>query len=215
MGKSIEDIIMNEGHWLEDFATKAYGAADNITWTAIWQMVKNEMKDTHPDVKAGTDEYWELCNERMSEIVDLTQVVDSPLHRSHAMRDKGIVAKTATAFMAEPTLTFNMFKDGIVRAKEAWIRGDKADANKILGRTVAVFLFQAGTVAAAAALVDALRHKQPDKDDEDDRFLHLWWINTIENFKDNLKLWNNIYYTSYNSTKVQTILLVQIRAEER
>lgn len=194
MGKSIEDIIMNEGNWLEDFATQAYGAADNITWTAIWQMVKNEMKDTHPDVKVGTDEYWELCNERMSEIVDLTQVVDSPLHRSHAMRDKGIVAKTATAFMAEPTLTFNMFKDGIVRAKEAWIKGDKAEANKILGRTVAVFLFQAGTVAAAAALVDALRHKQPDKDDEDDRFLHLWWINTIENFKDNLKLWNNIYY---------------------
>ena len=194
MGKSIEDIIMNEGNWLEDFATQAYGAADNITWTAIWQMVKNEMKDTHPDVKAGTDEYWELCNERMSEIVDLTQVVDSPLHRSHAMRDKGIVAKTATAFMAEPTLTFNMFKDGIVRAKEAWIRGDKTEASGILGRTVAVFLFQAGTVAAAAALVDALRHKQPDKDDEDDRFLHLWWINTIENFKDNLKLWNNIYY---------------------
>ena len=59
----------------------------------------------------------------MSEIVDLTQVVDSPMHRSHAMRDKGFFQKMTTAFMAEPTLTLNMLRDGVSRTREAYKRG--------------------------------------------------------------------------------------------
>ena len=194
MGKSIEDIMMNNGKWLEDKATDLYGALDNVTWLAIWQMVKAEMKDTHPNVKIGSDEYWELCNERMSEVVDLTQVVDSPLHRSHAMRSKNFLVKTATAFMAEPTLTFNMIRDGWIRAREAKKLGNHAEASKIIGRTIAVALLQAATVAGAAGLIDALRKKHPDKDDEDERILHLWLVNFVENLKDELKLWNKVYF---------------------
>ena len=194
MGKSIEDLMMNNGNWLEDKATDMYGALDNVTWTAIWQMVKAETKDKHPDLKEGSDEFFEMCNERMSEIVDLTQVVDSPLHRSHAMRKKDFFNKLTTSFMAEPTLTFNMFKDGMIRASEAWKQKDVKTAGKIFGRTISVFLLQAGTVAASAALIDALRNKNPNGDDDDDEgFLHLWWVNTIENFWDNVKPWNNIY----------------------
>ena len=194
MGKSIEDIMMNNGRWLEDKATDLYGMLDNVTWTAIWQMVKAEMKDTHPNVKIGSDEYWDLCNERMSEVVDLTQVVDSPMHRSHAMRDKGFLKKTATAFMAEPTLTFNMIRDGWISAREAWKSGDKVKAEKIKWRTIGVALLQAASVGGMAAIVDALRKKKPDKDDDDEGFLHLWWVNALENFKDELKLWNKVYF---------------------
>ena len=194
MGKSIEDIMMNNGRWLEDAATELYGALDNVTWTAIWQMVKAEMKDTHPEVKEGTDEYWELCNDRMTEVVDLTQVVDSPFHRSHAMRDKGIFVKAATSFMAEPTLTFNMLRDGVIRSRETWRKGDKAEAAKIAARIGAVALLQAATVAGAAGLVDALRKKKPDKDDDDERLAHLWWENTVNNFHDEMKVWNKIYF---------------------
>lgn len=196
MGKTIEDVIMNEGNWLEDLATDAYGKADNITWTAIWQMVKAEMKDTHPDVEIGTDEYWELCNERMSEIVDYTQVVDSPLHRSHAMRSKNPLAKVFTSFMAEPTLTFNMVRDAFIRAKEAWVSGDKAKAAGIMNKAAAVYLLQAVTVSAAAAIADALRKKSPDGDDDDkDKgFGSLWLINFLNNFKDEMKIWNKVYF---------------------
>ncbi len=199
MGKSIEDVMMNTGNWWEDRATEMYGAADNVTWTAIWQMVKAEMKDTHPDVEVGSDAYWELCNERMTEIVDFTQVVDSPLHRSHGMRSKEFHVKLATSFMAEPTLTFNMVKDGFVRSKEMWLSGDKKGAAALLGRTVSVFVLQAGTVAAAAALWDAVREGAfagGDDDDEEtlDTFFSRWWSHTAENFWGNLKLWNNIYY---------------------
>lgn len=197
MGKSIEDIMMNEGKILEDVATDLYGALDNVTWTAIWQMVKNEMKDTHPDVEVGTDEYWELCNERMSEIVDLTQVVDSPMHRSHAMRDRGFFHKMTTSFMAEPTLTFNMVKAGYVNAYELYKTGNKKDAAKKFTRTSAVFLLQAAAVSAAAGFVDALRGKGAGDDDDDEnkikRILRLWWKNLAENFIDEMKPYNKIY----------------------
>lgn len=195
MGKSIEDIMMNNGNWLEDKMTDIYGAADNVTWTAIWQMCKAEVKDKNPKVKEGSDEFWDLVNERMSEVVDFTQVVDSPFHRSHAMRDKQILVKMATSFMAEPTLTFNMVRDGLVNSYEMYKLGDKGGAAKLLGKTSRVFVLSAFATAAAAAIWDAVRGKQPDgDDDEEGNAFDLWWANTIANFQDNLKLWNNIYY---------------------
>lgn len=195
MGKSIEDIMMNNGNWLEDKMTDIYGAADNVTWTAIWQMCKAEVKDKNPKVKEGSDEFWDLVNERMTEVVDLTQVVDSPFHRSHAMRDKQILVKMATSFMAEPTLTFNMVRDGLVNSYEMYKLGDKVGAAKLLGKTTRVFTLSAFATAAAAAIWDAVRGKQPDgDDDEEGNAFDLWWANTIANFQDNLKLWNNIYY---------------------
>jgi len=195
MGKSIEDLMMNNGSWIEDMASDLYGKLDNATWSVIWGMCKNEIKDTHKEVEEGTDEFFDLVNERMTEVVDLTQVVDSPFHRSHAMRSKDFLHKMTTAFMAEPTLTFNMVRDGFVRAREAWKEGNKAEARKIFSKTARVFLLQATTVAAAAAIWDAVRGKQPNGGDDDDKNkLQLWYANFLANLKDNLNLLNNIYY---------------------
>ena len=194
MGKSIEDIMMNTGSWAEDKMTNIYGYADNVTWTAIWQMCKAEVKDKNPKVKEGSDEFWDLVNERMTEVVDLTQVVDSPFHRSHAMRDKQILVKMATSFMAEPTLTFNMVRDGLVNSFEMYKLGDKGEAAKLLSRTSSVFVASAFATAGAAAIWDVLRELGGGDDDDDKGFFATWWANLIENFQDNLKLWNNIYY---------------------
>ena len=195
MGRSIESVIMNEGNFLEDLATSAYGKADNITWTAIWQMVKEETKDKHPELKEGTDEFWDHCNERMSEIVEFTQVVDSPLHRSHLMRSKQLHHKIFSAFMAEPTLTFNMIRDGYVTAREEWQTGNKGKAAKTMGKIAAVASLQAATVAAAAAIADAIRGKNKGGgDDDDDSFGALWYKNFLENLKDEAKIWNKVYY---------------------
>lgn len=195
MGRPIEDVIMNNGSIADDLLAGSYGVADNITWAALWQMVKAEMKDTHPDVEIGTDEYWELANERMSEIVDFTQVVDSPIHRSHGMRSKNYLEKTATSFMAEPTLTFNMIKDGLIRAYESWKLGDKKAATKILGVTASVFATQAVTVSIAQALWDTLRGKGGDDDDEEEKSkLLMIWQNFLENLGDEVKIWNKVYF---------------------
>ena len=195
MGKSVEDVMMNNGSFWDDLATSAYGKADNITWTAIWQMCKAEVEDKHKDVEKGSDEYWELCNERMTEVVDLTQVMDSPIHRSHGMRSKDIIMKSFTSFMAEPTLTFNMLKAGVTNGIEEIKAGNTAKGLKILGRTASVLVLQAATVSAAAALWDAVRGKNGDDDDEEKQtYLALWWINFIENLKGEARLWNKVYF---------------------
>lgn len=195
MGRNIEDVIMNNNNVIEEAATWAYGALDNLTWGGIWQMVKAETEDKHPKVEKGSDEYWDLCNRRMREVVAFTQVVDSPFHRSHAMRSKNFMDKLATAFGAEPTLTYNMVRDGYIRAKEMVLTGDKVGATKVFGRTMSVFVFTAGLTAASAALADVLRGKNPDGDDDDEiTLLQQWWANTLANWKDNVNLLNNIYY---------------------
>lgn len=195
MGKSIEDLMMNNGSWAEDKMSDIYGELDNRTWAVIWTMCKNEIEDKHKDVEVGSDEYWELVSERFDEVVDLTQVVDSPFHRSHAMRSKNTFVKMATAFMAEPTLTFNMVRDGFIRAKEEYRLGNKGKARKILGRTVTVFVLSAWATSAAAAIWDAVRGKSAGDDDDDDQsFFEMWYDNMIENFKDNVNLLNDIYW---------------------
>ena len=194
MGKSIEDLMMNNGSWLDDKFSDIYGQLDNRTWAVIWNMCKAETEDLHPELKKGTEEYWEAVNARMTEVVDLTQVVDSPFHRSHAMRSKNPLAKMATAFMAEPTLTFNMVRDGLRRAHEAYKSGNKAEAGKIAGKTARIFVVSAFTTAAFAAVWDVIRAMGKGDDDEDKNVFDLWWTECMENLKDNINLLNNIYY---------------------
>ena len=204
MGKSIDDVIMNNGKWLEDKMTDAYGAADNMTWAALWQMCKAQVEDTHPGIEIGSDVYWDLVNDKMTEVVDFTQVVDSPMHRSHAMRAKDVFIKLMTSFMAEPTLTFNMVRDGFIRAYEAVISGDKTKGVAIAAKTSSVFLVTAAATSAFAAVADVIRGKGADDDDDEEQALTLaeklqrafdaWKVNTVENFKDNAFLPGNIYY---------------------
>lgn len=170
MGRDIEDVMMNNWSMSDKLLSDWYGVADNKTWSWIWSAVKNEVKEGHPDVKEGSEEFWELCNERMSYVVDKTQVVDSAFHRSNLMRNKQVYAKLLTAFQAEPTLTFNVLRDGIVRAREAWKAGNKANAGKIIARVTAVLMLQQLTVSIAQAVADAWRGKHPKlpwEDDED------------------------------------------------
>lgn len=194
MGRDIEDVMMNKWSMSDTALSGIYGQLDNITWTAIWQMCKAEVKDTHPNVKEGTQEFWDLCNERASEVFDKTQVVDSPFHRSDAMRSKDIMVKSLTSFQSEPTLTFNVVRSGFADAADALRNGNKAEFTKKIAGTVAVFVAQAAVVSATAAIWDAVRRKNPDGGDDDDKkWVEFWTMNFFNNLKDNINLLNNIY----------------------
>lgn len=194
MGRDIEDVMMNKWSMSDTALSGIYGQLDNITWTAIWQMCKAEVKDTHPNVKEGTQEFWDLCNERASEVFDKTQVVDSPFHRSDAMRSKDIMVKSLTSFQSEPTLTFNVVRSGFADAADALRNGNKSEFTKKIAGTVAVFVAQAAVVSATAAIWDAVRRKNPDGGDDDDKkWVEFWTMNFFNNLKDNINLLNNIY----------------------
>lgn len=194
MGRDIEDIMMNNdwSKW-DAISMGIYGELDNLTWSIMWQAVKNEVRKTHPDVKEGSQEFWDLCNERASEVFDKTQVVDSIFHRSDTMRSKNTLTKMATSFMAEPTLTYNVFRDSLAKARDMMKDGKTGEAAKLIGKMILVLGLNAAAVSASAALWDAVRGKGDD-DDDDTRFAHLWLVNFMNNFGENINMINNIYF---------------------
>lgn len=191
--KNFEDVMLNKDWSKFDAVTMgAYGWADDMTWAVIWNAVKKEVKQKNPDVEVGSEEYWNLCNERASEIYDETQVVDSVFHRSDAMRSPNGFAKLFTSFMAEPTRTYNMVRSSAVKAFRSHKDGDNKAAASELNKMLVVVTLNAAAVSAAAAVIDAFRGKGDDDDDE--TWLETFYRNFGENFKDNVNMLHNIVF---------------------
>lgn len=188
MARDIDDIMMNnEWSKIDAVTMEIYGALDNVTWSSIWAAVREETKAKHEDVKVDSDEFYQICNERASEIFDKTQVVDSVFHRSQAMRNTDVMSKMLTSFMSEPTRTYNMMRTEYARAVELWHEGNKTAAIGKLNRATSVFVLNAAAVSATAAIADALRDKAPGDDDDDS-----WWANFLANFWGNVNPLNMI-----------------------
>lgn len=156
--RGMRDILMNK-EGLRDKVMKPAGWADTVTWGKLWNAVVAETNDTRPDLKPGTEAFYEACGDRFSEIIDRTQVVDSVLHRSQIMRSNDFGAKTATSFMSEPTKNYNLLRSAL---RDVQRNGWNKSGKRLVRIAVAV---TASNIAAAlaAALVDAFRDDDPDK----------------------------------------------------
>lgn len=179
-GKSGMDKARDAGTWLAGFA-------DNVTWATIWNACMREIgdseqyKNTYKNIsalknstneadQAKLEEYYAAVGERMSEIIDETQVVDSVFHRAMGMRSKDGGVKVKFSFMTEPLKSLNCYM-------RAYISGDKGR----IVRTAVVWALTQTVNSAAQALVDAFRD-----DDEEKKWIEKW----LEAFKDNL--WDNL-----------------------
>lgn len=175
--------IVNVGMW-------GAGKADDFTWGRIWNAVCWETKDKHPELREGTKEFYRAAEERYDDIIDQTQVIDSVLHRSQLMRSDNWAAKNATAFMSEPTKSYNLLMNRVRDWYEAMQRKDK-DAMKAAAKTVvrasAAFVITGLINAAAQSVIDAMRGAGDEPDDLDDpkeRWL-AYWERFAENYVSN------------------------------
>jgi len=143
---------------LDDFTM--YGAAlgDRVGWGSIWTAVEREVQ-VKQNLKYGTEEFWQACGKRFTEIIVKTQVYDSTLSRSGFMRGKDGLLKMATAFMGEPTLSVNMLADAILQGKRGTMK------KRQVVRTVAAVY----TATIAASLIKSLIYALRD-DDEDESY---------------------------------------------
>ena len=205
MGRDIEDVMMNNWSVSDVMLSGLYGEADNWTWSLIWRAVKAEQADLHPDMDTKSEEFLQMCGRRASEVFDKTQVVDSTFHRSDAMRNKQVAVKVFTAFMAEPTLTLNVFRAGLYNFKEELKAGNKEKAYKILAQALSAIILQAVFVSAAQAFADAWRGKDPGDlfggDDDDDDKKGKWWENegTLNKLEAYISAWqNNMMYNLFD-----------------
>lgn len=133
------------------------GWLDNMTMATIYYAAEAECAKKYPNTKKGSATWDKLVNDRVRDIVYQTQVVDSTMTRSSAMRSQNALLKLSTSFMSEPTLTLNMLMDGVYEARMKRRGADiKAPTAKIV-KGAGVFVLAAVLTAAMEALFDAER----------------------------------------------------------
>lgn len=185
IGKNMRNVMVGDETVLEktrNLMMKPAGYADSVTWGALWSACEAYVKDTQTDLDAGSEAFYTAVSEKMDEVVDRTQVVDTVLHRSHIMRNQDRISRAATAFMSEPMKSYNMVLTALRD-----VRDGKPGAKKALGRTLAAYALSAAATAAAAGLIDALRDDDEDKE-FDEKYLDALRVN----FVDNVIMVNNI-----------------------
>lgn len=168
MGLSTVDYIKNDKNLMEkvdDVLGRLPGYADEMTWGAIWHMVKRETKSKHPTMKVNSEEFLNLCGERFTDIIVRTQVYDSVLSRPAVMRSADGLVKMAVAFMAEPLTSLNMLEHSAREGKAKNRRHSAALASSVVSSIV----FN----SALSSLVYAMRD-----DEEDETF----WEKYLKNF---------------------------------
>lgn len=179
-GRSMKSILMGPEGPKEKLVEKSMwlaGKGDEIAWKRLWVACQEETQDLHPELKKGSEEYYNQCGKRFSELIDKTQVVDSVLHRSKLMKSKDGLKQMYTSFMSEPTKTYNMLYRAI---GDVAVKPTKEKKTK-LGRVLAVYVANAAATSLAAAVVDAMRN-----DGEDKKFLEKYEDALAENLSDNL-----------------------------
>lgn len=113
--------IFKDEHYRGEVFSFAPAFADELTWAAIWEAAKRKVKAEQPNITRNQD-YFKAVADLFTETITNTQVYDSVLSRSGAMRSKDGLSKMMTAFMAEPTTTLNMVYEGIVDIKSGEIK---------------------------------------------------------------------------------------------
>ena len=190
IGRSLRDVMVGDEKGLIDTATdvagKPAGWFDDFTWGAIWNAVKAEVKDKNPQLRIGTQEFYDAVSERFTEVIDKTQVVDSPFHRSKGMRSKNMLWKMATAFMSEPTKSYNMFYRTV---SDAYQNGVNARTAKRFTRALVSFVTATALNSMLASIIDAIRHRD---DDEDKDFWERYFNEVGQNIIDGLNPLNLI-----------------------
>ena len=162
IGMNIRDQIKNAGTWKDstvEFLMKGAEWGDRLTWGRLWNACKAEVRDKQ---KLTGDALLKATAERFREVIYSTQVVDSTMTRSQAMRGKSVYGSISTAFMSEPTLSYNLvLKAYTDYTTELRATGDKKKAwNNAKGkvaRAMATYLVSAAASGLVESVVDACR----------------------------------------------------------
>ena len=162
--------LFTDSKFRDDTLGRLPALMDEMAWGAIWNAVKREQADKHPNMDVKSDAFMKIVADRFTDVIVKTQVYDSVFSRSGMMRSKDTGVKMTTAFMAEPTTTANMLAMAILKAKRGEI--SKADAAKTVGAIVASLALNAALVSVVYAMRD---------DDDDKRYDEKW----VQNFRDN------------------------------
>lgn len=155
--KKTQNKIDDVGSWLP-------AKADEYAWVKLWHATQRETRVKH-GLAIGTEENLIKSGERFNEVVHLTQVYDSVLSRSGAMRSSQTFNKMATSFMAESTTVMNMAVDAVVQLK----RNGKSGIGQFAKSASAILV----SILANSLLLSFSTAGRDD--DEDETYSNKYW----------------------------------------
>lgn len=189
VGPSMKRLILGNDTLKDkvaDIGMQPASMGDTIAWVRLWYASQAQVKAEHPELEVGSEKFYEEAGKIFGHVIDTTQVVDSILHRSEIMKDKSTTVKNATAFLSEPTKTYNM----LFRAANDFVNAqgpEKRKAAKALANTLVVWIAAQAVNSAVASLISALRMHDKDKDLKE-KYIE----KVIPDFTDAIQFWNSI-----------------------
>lgn len=143
---------------------------DQLTWGVMWEAIKRETEANGSDL--STEEGMKAAGRRFSEVMSYTQVYDSTISRSAAMRSNSGLDKMLTAFMSEPTVSYNLLQDAILH------KGDTTYEGRVtVRRALAAYTANVLLNAMLKSIVTAAR-----KDDDKRTYLEKYIGDVAGNF---------------------------------
>lgn len=153
-GKERLGAFFKDSGYRDEILGKLPAKVDEIAWVSIWEACKKELHAKYPKMSVSSEEFLRAAGKRFTEVIVKTQVYDSTLAKSANMRSKSALMGMVTSFLAEPTVTANMFFNAL-RSKDS----------KVIGRTAGALLVSAIANNLLASLVYAMWD-----DDEDETY---------------------------------------------
>lgn len=166
-GREMRSVLFDDDSPLQKAANVMMQPAnfmDSVSWSHIWNALEVEAQRKHKELRPNTKEFYETVAERFNEVIDSSQVVDGILQRSQIMRSPDTTTKMATSFMAEPTMTYNMFYRAASDVRNAQSPQARNQAIGKMGRVTFAVVTSLVANAAAQSLVDGLRDEDEDED---------------------------------------------------
>lgn len=168
ISKGVADKIKHAETWRDkaiDWSMKGAEVADKLTFGYLWNACELEIRAERKDLKVGSEEFYNAIAKRLREVIYATQVVDSTMTRSHIMRSADKFDKVLTAFMSEPTLSYNMVADAFIN-RTLDKRANKkvsAESRKYMAR---VLIAYTTTNMLTALIASAFEMFRDDEDEE-------------------------------------------------
>ncbi|MCI2057102.1 MAG: hypothetical protein LKJ86_08155, partial [Oscillibacter sp.] len=155
---------------VSDAFSWAAGKADAVTWGRMWNACEWQTKQTHKNLDVGSKAFYDETEKLFAEVIDQSQVVDGVLQRSQIMRSSNALNKQATAFMGEPTMSFNLMLRAWDQLRYENNPQKRASAIKHLGRAATALVVTDIVNSLAQSIADAERD-----DDDDKKYWERFW----------------------------------------
>ncbi|MBR6538110.1 MAG: hypothetical protein IKT67_13015 [Lachnospiraceae bacterium] len=177
----VTEMIKHDDSWYDVAKEKSMflaEKADELTWGFLYNACEAEVSDNNPGLSGEAKD--EAVAKRLREVIYSTQVVDSTMTRTQAMRSRSTWSQIITSFMSEPMVSYNLLHEQFMNftadTKKYGFKGAMRRNGKYIARTAVTYAITTLCAATMGGLIDTLRD-----DDEEKEFGEIFFANIKDN----------------------------------